>query len=198
LEKEGMDHTFLRKFKEIPPNWTVILLTGVAAVATVIIFLMMRPTEEALKAASSYGVMELEFAWTIEQVDIILSTWAAADRDLITQELNVTLLDYVFLVAYSTFFAGIALLTTRRLLTERIETFGLYMTLAPFVAALFDAMENVNLLLMLSSPSNYPPFSPFLTSFVATLKFGLLILTTVFLIGGVVLWIYQRISSQSD
>lgn len=193
-----MDHTFIRKLRETPTDNIVIFLTGMAAIATIIIFLLMRPTEEALKAVSSYGVMELEFAWTVEQIDLIFNTWTDANPDLITQELNVTLLDYGFLVAYSTFFAGVTLLITRKLLTRNLETFGLYMTLVPFIAALFDAIENFNLILMISSPSNYPPFSPFMTSAFATLKFGLLIITVVFLVVSVVLWIYKRFLSQPE
>lgn len=193
-----MDHTLIRKLKETPTDNIVIFLTGIAAIATVIIFLLMRPTEEALKAVSSYGVMELEFAWTVEQINQIFNAWINANPDLITQELNVTFMDYAFLVAYSTFFSGVSLIVTRKLLTDKMEISGLYMTLAPFIAAFFDAIENFNLILMLSSPLNYPSFSPFLTSAFATLKFGLLILTIVFLVMSVVLWIYKRFSSHSE
>lgn len=193
-----MDHTFIRKLRETPTDNIVIFLTGMAAIATVMIFLLMRPTEEALKAVSSYGVMELEFAWTVEQINLIFGTWTDANPDLITQELNVTLMDYGFLVAYSTFFSGVTLIVTRKLLTDKMEISGFYMTLVPFIAAIFDAIENFNLILMLSSPSNYPPFSPFMTSIFAFLKFSLLILTIVFLVVTAVFWIYKRFSSRYE
>lgn len=189
-----MNHTFIRKLENTPPRNIVILVTGVSAISSIVIFLLMRPVEAALKAASRYGVMELEFAWTVEQIERIFGTWT---EDLITQELAVTYLDYGFLIAYSTFLAGITLLIVRKMLSGQIQLIGLYMTIVPFIAALFDAIENVNLILMLSSPSNFPTFSPFLASLFATLKFGLLILVFVFWVISAIWFLYQRFSNKS-
>ncbi|UCG03269.1 MAG: hypothetical protein JSW11_04610 [Candidatus Heimdallarchaeota archaeon] len=189
-----MNNPLIRKLETSPSQKIVIILTGLAAIASVIIFLLMRPVEAALKAASPYGVMELEFAWTMEQIEQIFGTWT---EELITQELTVTYIDYGFLLAYSTFLAGITLLIVRKLLSGQIQLVGLYMTIVPFIAALFDAIENLNLILMLSSPSNFPTFSPFLASFFATLKFGLLILVLVFWIISLVWFLYQRSSHKS-
>lgn len=154
----------------------------------------MRPVEAALKAASNYGVMELEFAWTVEQIEHIFSSWTS---DLIAQELAVTYLDYGFLLAYSTFLAGITLLITRKILAGQIRLVGLYMTLVPFMAAVFDAIENFNLILMLSSPTNFPVFSPFLVSLFASIKFGLLILVVIFWLICAIWYSYQRFKNQS-
>ncbi|MFX1515812.1 MAG: hypothetical protein ACFFC6_05840 [Promethearchaeota archaeon] len=189
-----MDHTFIRKLETYPPQYIVILLTGVAAIASIVIFMLMRPVETALKAASPYGVMELEFAWTEEQINQIFESWTI---DLITQELSVTYVDYGFLIAYSTFLAGITLLIVRKILSGQIQLMGLYITIVPFLAALFDAIENVNLILMLSSPTSFPTFSPFLASFFASLKFGLLILVVVFWIISAVWFLYQRSTNES-
>ncbi|MFX0209064.1 MAG: hypothetical protein ACFFDT_23980 [Candidatus Hodarchaeota archaeon] len=184
-----MNHRLIRNLETTPSQNIVIFLTGVAAISSIIIFLLMRPVEAALKAASNYGVMELEFAWTLEQVENILGSWT---NDLIAQELAVTYLDYGFLLAYSTFLAGITLLITRKTLAGQIQLVGLYMTLVPFVAAIFDAIENLNLILMLSSPTNFPVFSPFLASLFASLKFGLLILVVGFWIISAIWFFYQR------
>jgi hypothetical protein len=184
----------IRKLETTPSQNIVIFSTGVAAISSVIIFLLMRPVEAALKAASNYGVMELEFAWTIEQIENIFHSWTS---DLIDQELAVTYLDYLFLLAYSIFLAGFTLLITRKILTGQIQLAGLYMTLVPFVAAIFDAIENLNLILMLASPANFPAFSPFLASLFASLKFGLLILVVVFWIISVIWFFYQRSTIKS-
>ena len=148
-----MDHTLIRKLEKNPSQNVVIILMVIAAVATIVVWLLMRPVEETLIAASPYGVMELEFAWTVEKIDQIFQAWGP---ELIVQELNVTLIDYIFLITYSSFFAGVTLLLSRRLLSGRIQLVGLYMTLIPFIAALFDAVENLNLILMLASPTNFP------------------------------------------
>ncbi len=187
-----MDHTLIRKLERNPSQNVVIILIVLAAVATVIVWLFMRPVEEALKVASPYGVMELEFGWTVAKINQIFQAWGP---ELITQELNVTLVDYIFLIVYSSFFAGVTLLLTRRLLSGRIQLVGFYMTLIPFIAALFDAIENVNLILMLVSPTNFPAFAPFLASIFAALKFGLLIVTIIFWIGITFRYLYQLASS---
>ncbi|MHA2246214.1 MAG: hypothetical protein ACXADY_14715 [Candidatus Hodarchaeales archaeon] len=187
-----MDHSFIKKLGKTPSQNILIILTGIGAIASIIIWMLMRPTEAALKAASQYGVMELEFAWTVEQINQIFGTWT---DDLIVQEFNVTLVDYGFLVAYSIFLACMTLLITRKLLSGQIQLVGLYMTLIPFVAALFDAIENLNLILMLSSPTDFPTFSPFLASIFASFKFGLIIIVVVFWIGSFFWFLYQRFSS---
>jgi hypothetical protein len=185
----------IRKLETFPSQNIVIILTGVAATFSIIIFLLMRPVEAALKAASNYGVMELEFAWTVEQIERIFASWTS---DLIAQELAVTFLDYGFLLAYSTSLAGVTLLITRKILAEQIQLVGFYMTLVPFVAAIFDALENLNLILILSSPTNFPAFSPFLASLFASLKFGLLILVVIFWIISAIWSFYQRSTNKTN
>ncbi|UCE14774.1 MAG: hypothetical protein JSV04_06230 [Candidatus Heimdallarchaeota archaeon] len=188
-----MNNFVIRRLETTPPQNIVVILTGIAAITSIIIFLLMRPVEAALKATSPYGVMELEFAWTVDQINRIFDSWGS---DLIVQELNVTLIDYGFLVAYSTFLAGVTLLISRKYLTEQKQQVGFYMTLVPFIAALFDAIENLNLVLMLTAPTSYPMFSPFLASLFATLKFSLIIIVIISWIG-IALWLlYRRVSSQ--
>ena len=184
-------NTLVRKLERNPSQNIVILSIIISAVITIVVWLLMRPVEEALKAISPYGVMELEFAWTVAKINQIFNAWGT---ELIAQELYVTLLDFIFLIVYSTFFASVTLLLTRRILSGRIQLVGFYMTIIPLIAALFDAIENINLILMLSSPANFPIFSPFLASIFATLKFTLLIIVIIFWIGSVIWSFYNRLS----
>ena len=57
----------------------------------------------------------------------------------------------------------------------------------------FDAIENINLLLMLSSPSSFPSFAPLVASICATIKFGLIIATILFWVIGLVYSAIKRI-----
>ena len=139
-------NTLVRKLERNPSQNIVILSIIISAVITIVVWLLMRPVEEALKAISPYGVMELEFAWTVAKINQIFNAWGT---ELIAQELYVTLLDFIFLIVYSTFFASVTLLLTRRILSGRIQLVGFYMTIIPLIAALFDAIENINLILML-------------------------------------------------
>ncbi|MFX0206200.1 MAG: hypothetical protein ACFFDT_09445 [Candidatus Hodarchaeota archaeon] len=183
-----MSTSIIKKLEETPPQNVVILFTGIAAIATIIIYILMLPTE-----ISSYNVLDLEFAWTVTRINTIFDAWGPS---LITQELNRTILDYGFLVVYSTFFAGLTLILTRKLLFDRIRLVGFYMVQISYVAAIFDAIENLNLYLMLSSPNDFPSFAPLLASICATIKFGMLILIVLFWIISILWVIFKKISKK--
>ncbi|MHA2225461.1 MAG: hypothetical protein ACXAC8_09675 [Candidatus Hodarchaeales archaeon] len=182
---------FIKRLEKIPSQKFTVLLTFISAILTITIFLLMNPVETALKTTGPWGVIDLEFAWTVNQVKTIFQAWGSV---LIAQEMYVTFLDYGFLITYSTLFAGITLLISRRL-NNRMQSIGLIVTIIPFVAALFDAIENLNLILMLSSPTNFPTFAPFLTSLFAVLKFGMLFVVIISWIIFVLWMIYQRFSA---
>ncbi len=177
------------KLIESPRNKVVGLSTCIAAVLSIIVYLLMGPVETELTSTTGFGVMELEFAWTIAQIEIIFAAWG---ESLIVKELGVTLLDMIFLVAYSVTLAGVTLLLTREVFLEPIKNWGYYFTLIPFLAAIFDFVENINLILMLNSPTAFPEFAPFLASVCATIKFGLLIATIVFWIVGLIHYLIKR------
>ena len=84
-----MNKILIRKLENTPSNKILIILTGISAILTIIIFILMRPVEAALKDASPYGVMELEFAWTVDKMNLILTTWEQANSSLISQEIFV-------------------------------------------------------------------------------------------------------------
>jgi hypothetical protein len=168
-----MSKTAFSRLETTPSQRDLFLITGISGILSIVIFLLMRPVETALKQASAFGVIELEFAWTVEQINVIFDAWGP---ELINQELLITFIDYGFLIAYSFFLASLSLLITRKVKNQKIQLVGYYMVIASFSAATFDAIENFNLILMLSSPKDFPNFSPVLASICATLKFGLIIL----------------------
>ena len=182
----------VEKIKHSPSNKIVGIVTLIAAVLSIIVSSLMRPVETELMSTTGYGVIELEFAWTVEQIDTIFDIWNEAGSDLISKELSVTLIDMVFLVAYSFALAGLTLFLTRKIFLEPIKSWGYRITILPFVAAIFDFIENMNLILMLSSPSAFPDFAPFLASVCALIKFGLLGVTIVFWIVGIIHYFVKR------
>ncbi|MHA1977161.1 MAG: hypothetical protein ACW98F_07015 [Candidatus Hodarchaeales archaeon] len=171
----------INKFKELSQIEIIGVITIISVVLTAIIYLLMRPIELELTSQTVYGVIDLEFAWNVEQINQILSSWG---DELITMEVNAVLLDFGFLVVYSLSLAGVSLLLTKFGMFGTWSNWGYYFTLIPFVAASFDVVENVNLLLILSSPSSFPSFAPLIASICATIKFGLIIATVVFWIAG--------------
>jgi hypothetical protein len=178
------------RMRNTPNTKTVGIVTILAAFLCIIVILLMRPVENELMSSTAFGVMELEFAWTPEQIETIFSAWG---ESLIEKELGVTLIDMVFLIVYSVTLAGATLLLSRSVFVEPVKTWGFYITFVPVLAAIFDFIENVNLILMLSSPNAFPEFSPFLASISAMSKFGLLGLAIIFWIVGFIHYLVKRI-----
>ena len=104
----------------------------------------MAPIEAELKGATGYGVIEFEFAWTSEQVNKIFKAWGSEGKK---KEVFVTYVDFIFILCYSLFMAGCILLVTRKL-EGKTQKMGLYFTVMPFIAGIFDVIENIFLLLI--------------------------------------------------
>jgi hypothetical protein len=168
--------------RDFPSDKTLYITTMISLLLTSVIFLIMLPIETELKSLTPFGVMELEFAWTTSQIDVILSAWG---NNLIIKELGVTFLDFGFLVFYSTALAGVTLILIRKVFHVNMYTWGYRIVLVPFIAAFFDIIENFNLIFMLTSPSSFPTFAPLVASVCATIKFSLLIGTFVYWLIGI-------------
>lgn len=183
---------FTKRLENYPSQKWLLITFFVSTVCMIIVFIIIRPVETELKSISSFGVMELEFAWTLDQIELIFQFWGS---ELIIKELYVTLLDYFFLCMYSLFFSSVTLLLTRGLESSTFQTIGYYFSILPFLAAFFDAIENLNLIIMLISyPSiEIPAFIPFFASSFALLKFSLLIVIILYWISLSILVIKKKI-----
>jgi hypothetical protein len=179
----------INKMRNFPRDKTLHIATMLSLIFTAIIFLLMRPVETELKSLTPYGVMELEFAWTMAQIDKILTAWGSS---LILKELGVTFLDFGFLVFYSITLAGVTLILTRKFFHETLYNWGYRIALVPFLAAIFDVIENINLIFMLTSPSSFPTFAPLVASVCATIKFSLLFGTVIFWLVGCIYTLLKR------
>ena len=180
----------LNKVKAISEVKIIGLITIISVVLTVIIYFLMRPIELELTTQTAYGIIDLEFAWNVEQIDQILASWG---EELILREFHAVLLYFGFLVGYSLSLAGVTLLLTKSGVFGSWNDVGYYFTLIPFLAAIFDFVENVNLLLILNSPSSFPSFAPLAASICATIKFGLIISIVLFWIVGLIYSLMNRI-----
>lgn len=171
----------LTRLQKFPSDKKLVLITSFSSFMAVIFVFLMRPVEIELKSKSVYGVLDLEFAWTVDQIETVFKAWG---DELITKELGVTFLDFGFLIFYSLALSGITLLLTRRGTFGVLTNWGYLFTIIPVVAAFFDSIENINLVLMLISPSAIPFFAPFFASISAVIKFSLIIITILFWIIG--------------
>jgi len=179
----------LEKLKEFPRNKILILITIVAFIIGILISqLIMAPIEAELKGSTGYGVIEFEFAWTSEQVNKIFNAWGSEGKK---KEVFVTYIDFIFILCYSLFMAGCILLVTRKL-EGKTQKMGLYFTIMPFIAGIFDVIENIFLLLMLTNETFVWSLSPFIASLCATIKFSLLFLAIIFFIVALIIVIIKK------
>ena len=179
----------LEKLIEFPKNKAVILITLIAFILALLISqFIMAPIEAELKGSTGYGVIEFEFAWTSEQINTIFKAWGSEGKK---KEAFVTYVDFLFIPCYSLFMAGCILLVTRKL-EGKLQEIGLYMTILPFIAGIFDVIENINLLLMLTYDAFIWSLSPFIASLCATIKFSLIFIAIIFFIVALILLIINK------
>jgi len=167
-----------------PPKKVIHLIMVSAGLVLVLAYLMMAPVEDELKRTTSYGVLDIEFMWTDTMAIEIMSAWGPR---LIEKELFATYVDFAFMLGYGTLLSGISLLLARNLRARGLvlqanESQVAALALLPCAAMLFDAIENVNIVAVLGNPSNPNPLGAMLASVSATLKFGLLFLSALFMV----------------
>ncbi|HEY0739046.1 MAG TPA: hypothetical protein VGD69_29270 [Herpetosiphonaceae bacterium] len=141
--------------------------------------------------AAPYGIVSLELAGTEANARAIIDSWDAAARE---QALFGVRLDYLFLLTYSTAIS-LGCVWAASLVGERrwLASAGLYLAWLQWLAALFDAIENVGLLYMLGGQTEQP--WPLIAQWFAIPKFALIVLGLLYtLVIGVGLWLRRRLS----
>ncbi|HWI60465.1 MAG TPA: hypothetical protein VNT75_01360 [Symbiobacteriaceae bacterium] len=134
-----------------------------------------------MTAEAPAGIVSFELAGTLEQAEAMLNSW-----DDYREKLAAFLLgfDYLFLVAYATFFA-LACLTAgeaARAAGSRLAALAIPLAWGQWLAAGLDALENFALLWVVfdSTWSGWPP----LAWFAASLKFALIGIALIYTIWG--------------
>lgn len=168
----------LEKLKTAPKNLYLLIITVAAFLLFILInFFIFGP----LSAASPvFGILDLEFAWTVERVQLIFTTWGyPGDTSVIQLHIAGVYWDMLYIIGYGLFIFGCIVLVSRRF-EGNMLTVGLYISLTPLIAGLCDVIENINLLIMLYNPTSFPAFTPLITGIFASIKFGLLFLGIIF------------------
>lgn len=140
--------------------------------------------ERALRASSGFGVLDFELVWTRGMAHRILRAWGTSN---VRYEIFVHHVDNLYLVVYA-LFAGLCILLIARRLKGRLQEIGFLFVLAPVLAAIFDAMENVFLLSIMRRGIPVGRASPALASLCSTFKAAFLGATLSFVfIAGILL-----------
>lgn len=172
------------KLLEIPKKKVLRNITIIAAVLTVIIWIIFMPIEGIVGLATNYAgtIFTLELAFIPAVACALISAWSTAG--VIQLEIFGTYLDFAFIIAYSITAWGLVLLVTRSSEGKR-QQLGLVFSIFPFLAGICDVIENIHLLMMMGNTTAclYPNI-PFVASICASIKFALLVAVIIYVLVG--------------
>jgi hypothetical protein len=161
-------------------QWLILLGIAMVVLTIVPVFVF----EKRLEHAGGPGILAFEFAATKARASQILAEWGPKGRH--TARLSL-IVDYAYMVSYGGFFT-LAGLATRDLARtrdwRRLATAG---TIVPFfatAAALFDATENVFLLLVLEGHGG--DHAPLIATICSSIKFTLITIAILYVLWGLV------------
>lgn len=157
--------------KESPKKKTLIIATLITAIPFVSITIFFCMNEILLELATGYGVLDFELAWNPSIIDEIFTAWGASGM---TVQAYVTVLDYFFIPCYALFGMECILIFSQGL-DRKLQETGILMAFTPTISGFFDALENLNLLLMLNQGTSVWWLNPFLASLFATFKISFLV-----------------------
>jgi hypothetical protein len=158
------------RINRFPKGSSVALAAIISSIPFLFLTLFFIFNERALSASSQYGVLEFELAWTPKTIERIFAAWGPAN---VQHQVYVHHVDNLYLLVYGLFGLLCVLLLARRL-EGRFQQVGFFFVLAPVLAAVFDAMENVFLLSMLTRGAPGGRSEPALASLCATFKIAFL------------------------
>jgi len=121
-----------------PSKKTLLLIAAVSGALSVALFLQLAAIDRELKP---YTIIGYEFAWSAERASQMYSAWGETGRDAARSSLRY---DIPFLLAYPFVFSALTLLAARAA-PGKYARLGAWLGVAPFVAAILDALENAAL-----------------------------------------------------
>nr|QEE17558.1 hypothetical protein DSAG12_03395 [Candidatus Prometheoarchaeum syntrophicum] len=169
--------------KKSPRNWVILLITCIGL--TIFLLINQLIFASLPKEVPNYGILDFEFAWTASRISEIFAAWGS---DGMILHANGIYWDFLYILSYGALLAGLILLVSRKL-TGKTQLIGLYMTFTPFLAGVFDCIENILLLTMLNNPSVFSPVIPLIAGIMATIKFSILFVGVVFFLRSFFVWL---------
>jgi hypothetical protein len=154
----------------------------ITGVVSSVLLIALTVIDFELKATGGPGIVAFEVAGTTDRANEILAEWGEDGRDWARLSLW---LDFPYLIAYGAFFAlAVAALRDagRDRGWHRYARAGSLLVLAPIAAALFDAVEDVALLLVVDGHADSP--APAIATAFALVKFLALGVTILYLLAG--------------
>jgi hypothetical protein len=152
-----------------------------SGIATLALLLAMSPAENRMTGSGGPGMVPFELSGGHDRAGEILAEWGPDGRDAAREQLWI---DFAFMAAYGTFLT-LALMATqdlaRRRGWRRLVAIGSFAVFTGALAAGFDALENICLLLTLSGAG---AALPLIATIFAACKFALLACALAYLAAG--------------
>jgi hypothetical protein len=156
----------------------------ISAIAAVVLLAAMEPANERMHDTGGPGILQFELTGGQDRAEEIKAEWGEKGRDAARESLWI---DFGFLLAYGTFLT-LALAATRDLAGERgwrrLANVGFVVVWFGALAASFDLLENVCLLLTLDGDAGA---FPLLATVFATCKFLLLLAAIAYIAAGLLM-----------
>lgn len=153
---------------------------------------VMAKTGAVLKIpATPQGILNLEFAYNTAQTNNIINAWQLTGQpnNLLAAIYN-TFYDFIFLFFYAGFLF-LACKKTAANLQGPVARAGSIFARAAILAGILDVLENTGMLLTLHGHTSN--IIAFLTVFFSVIKWMLAIIAVLYVLTGLLQWIYQKI-----
>ena len=163
--------------KDLFSKKTAWILFIVGIIIAIWPFISMQGLENELMVPEPhYGIVQYEFIFSVDKAKQIIDTWG---DELVPKAEKSLWVDFIFIPGYALIFFSITYLFG---LWHKgaIRRWGKCIAIFPFVAGLFDVIENTFLLLILKAPESIPGAYPLIASSSASVKFVLLLIPVIF------------------
>ena len=180
----------IEKWKETPKTWVILLITCIGL--TIFLLINQLIFTSLPIEVPSYGILDFEFAWTASQISLIFTAWGSEGMTLHATGIY---WDFLYILGYGSLIAGLIFIISRKL-SGKMQFIGFYMVFTPFLAGIFDCIENFLLLFMLNNPSGFSTVIPLVTGVMATIKFSLLIIGILFFLLALLILLVTWIKSR--
>ncbi|MHA1915810.1 MAG: hypothetical protein ACW986_10235 [Promethearchaeota archaeon] len=177
---------FLDKFKESPKDKILYILALAGFLIVLLVEIIIFIPAEA--AVSTYGILDYEFAWSLDQVVSIFVEWGSTG---ILVQINAIYWDFLFIVGYVSLAFSLIVLVFHKS-GETMQFYGTYIPLTPILTGAFDVIENILLLSIANNLTSVPDYFPLLASLSASIKFGLLIVGIIYFVIGLLIILINK------
>jgi hypothetical protein len=169
-----------------------LILLGIATVAFTVILELIDPSKQV---AGTPTILDFEFAGSRAHAARMMAEWGATGRSAARLSL---IIDYGYMVSYGLFFAlaGLAIRDAARVRGwRRLAAIGVVVPFFALAAAMFDASENVALLLTLAGEGG--SFAPPFAAVCSAIKFTLIGIAILYVLCGLAVRFRARLLQPS-